>query len=72
MMVALFSAQSSLNSGYTTLVAMGSHGGGYADVELKKAIQSGLVRMLKCPDFVIALLEDAVAIGGSLFVVSRF
>jgi imidazolonepropionase-like amidohydrolase len=44
MMVALFSAQSSLNSGYTTLVAMGSHGGGYADVELKKAIEAGLVK----------------------------
>src|SRR6202162_3777216 len=36
MMVALFSD--------TSLVAMGSHGGGYADVELKKAIQSGLVK----------------------------
>jgi imidazolonepropionase-like amidohydrolase len=43
-MFALFSATSSLNSGYTTLVAMGSHGGGYADVELKKAIESGLVK----------------------------
>jgi len=44
MMVALFSATSSLNSGYTTLVAMGSHGGGYADVELKKSIEAGLVK----------------------------
>src|SRR5579871_1069207 len=44
MMVALFSATSSLNAGFTTLVAMGSHGGGYADVELKKAIQAGLVK----------------------------
>jgi imidazolonepropionase-like amidohydrolase len=44
MMVALFSATSSLNAGYTTLVAMGSHGGGFADVELKKAIQAGLVK----------------------------
>ncbi len=44
MMVALFSATSSLNAGYTTLVAMGSHGGGYADVELKKAINAGLVK----------------------------
>jgi imidazolonepropionase-like amidohydrolase len=44
MMVALFSATSSLNAGYTTLVTMGSHGGGFADVELKKAIQSGLVK----------------------------
>src|SRR5579863_8094593 len=44
MMVALFSATSSLNAGYTTLVSMGTHGGGYADVELKKAIQAGLVK----------------------------
>jgi len=43
-MVALFSATSSLNAGFTTLVAMGSHGGGFADVELKKAIQTGLVK----------------------------
>src|SRR6202045_3422605 len=44
MMVALFSATSSLNAGFTTVVAMGSHGGGFADVELKKAIQAGLVK----------------------------
>ena len=31
-----------------------------------------LVRALHVPDFVIACLEDAVAIGGGLFVVSRF
>jgi len=44
MLVALYSAQQSLNAGFTTLVAMGSHGGGFADVELKKAIESGLVK----------------------------
>lgn len=44
MMVAVFSATSSLNAGFTTLVTMGSHGGGYADVELKKAIAAGLVK----------------------------
>jgi imidazolonepropionase-like amidohydrolase len=44
MMIALNTATRSLNAGYTTLVAMGSHGGGYADVELKKAIESGLVQ----------------------------
>jgi imidazolonepropionase-like amidohydrolase len=44
MMVAINTATRSLNAGYTTLVAMGSHGGGYADVELKKAIESGLVQ----------------------------
>jgi uncharacterized membrane protein len=31
-----------------------------------------LVRALKAPDIVIALLEDAVALGGGLFLVSRF
>jgi uncharacterized membrane protein len=31
-----------------------------------------LVRALKVPDFVIALLEDAVAIAGGLLIVSRF
>jgi len=44
MMVALNSATRSLNAGYTTQVVMGSHGGGYADVELKRAIQQGLVK----------------------------
>ena len=31
-----------------------------------------LVRALKVPDVVVALLEDAVAIGGGLLIVSRF
>jgi uncharacterized membrane protein len=31
-----------------------------------------LVRSLRLPDFYIALLEDLIAIGGSLFIVSRF
>jgi len=31
-----------------------------------------LVRALNVPDFVIACLEDVVAIGGGLFIVSRF
>jgi uncharacterized membrane protein len=31
-----------------------------------------LVRALKIPDFVIACLEDAIAISGGLFIVSRF
>src|SRR5712692_8097724 len=44
MMVALYSATQSMNAGFTTLVCMGSHGGGFADVELRKAIESGLVR----------------------------
>jgi uncharacterized membrane protein len=35
-------------------------------------VRMRLVRALKVPDFVIACLEDAVAIGGGFFVVSRF
>jgi len=42
-LVALHSATESLRAGFTTQVVMGSHGGGYADVELKKAIETGLV-----------------------------
>jgi hypothetical protein len=30
------------------------------------------VKSLRQPDFNIALLEDLIAIGGSLFIVSRF
>jgi uncharacterized membrane protein len=35
-------------------------------------IRARLVKALKVPDFVIACLEDAVAIGAGLFLVSRF
>jgi len=31
-----------------------------------------LVKSLRLPDFNIALVEDLIAIGGSLFIVSRF
>jgi hypothetical protein len=34
--------------------------------------RTGLVKALKVPDFVIALLEDAIAIGAGLFIVSRY
>ena len=44
MMVAVYSTTQSLKAGFTTLVVMGTHGGGYGDVELKKAIESGLVQ----------------------------
>src|SRR5215217_3137209 len=43
---------------------VGCFGGYYA--------RAWLVRSLRQPDFNIALLEDLVAIGGSLFIVSRF
>jgi len=35
-------------------------------------VRKRLVRVLKVQDFVIALFEDAVAIGGGLLIVSRF
>jgi uncharacterized membrane protein len=35
-------------------------------------IRSRLVKALKVPDLLIATLEDVVAIGGGLFIVSRF
>ena len=34
-------------------------------------VRTRLVRALNVPDFVVACVEDAVAIGGGLFVVSR-
>lgn len=34
-------------------------------------VRTGLVKALHSPDFVIALLEDAVAVGGGLFLASR-
>src|SRR3989475_11450285 len=41
---ALHSATESLKAGYTTLVTQGSHGGNYADTDLKKEIDSGRVQ----------------------------
>jgi uncharacterized membrane protein len=35
-------------------------------------VRTRLVKALRVPDFVIAVLEDLVTIGGSLFVASRF
>jgi uncharacterized membrane protein len=35
-------------------------------------VRSRLVKALGSPDYVVAVLEDLVAIGGSLWVVSRF
>ena len=31
-----------------------------------------LVRSLKVPDFVVAMLEDLIALGAAFFIVSRF
>ena len=35
-------------------------------------VRARLVKFLRVPDFYVALFEDLVAIGGSLFIVSRF
>jgi uncharacterized membrane protein len=46
--------------------------GGLAGTFAGYQVRTRLVRALKVPDLVIALLEDALAIGGSFFLVSRF
>jgi uncharacterized membrane protein len=46
----------------------GAIAGAFAGYEVRKR----LVRALKVPDVVIALFEDALAIGGGLLIVSRF
>jgi uncharacterized membrane protein len=46
--------------------------GGVAGAFVGHALRVRLVKALKVPDFAIALLEDAVAIGGGLLIVSRF
>ena len=46
----------------------GAIAGAFAGYQVRKR----LVRALKAPDLVIALFEDAVAIGGGLLIVSRF
>ena len=49
------------------LGAAGGLAGAFAGYQWR----TGLVKALKVPDFVIALLEDAIAIGAGLFIVSR-
>jgi uncharacterized membrane protein len=46
--------------------------GGVAGAFVGNRTRSALVRALKCPDFVIAIAEDLVAICGGLFLLSRF
>jgi len=48
--------------------AAGGIGGAFGGYQAR----TRLVRALKVPDFVIACLEDAVAIAGGLLIVSRF
>jgi uncharacterized membrane protein len=46
--------------------------GGIAGAFVGYEVRTRLVRALEVPDFVIALLEDAVAIAGGLLIASRF
>jgi uncharacterized membrane protein len=46
--------------------------GGIAGAFTGYEVRTRLVRALKVPDFVIALLEDSIAIAGGLLIVSRF
>ncbi len=64
--VAVSGAQSIVLGG--VLGAVGGVAGAFAGYQ----VRTRLVKTLKVPDLVIALLEDAVAIGGGLFIVSRF
>jgi uncharacterized membrane protein len=64
--VAAAGAQSMVTGGI--LGALGGIAGAFGGYQ----VRTRLVRALKVPDFVIACLEDAVAIGGGLFIVSRF
>jgi uncharacterized membrane protein len=50
------------------LGGVGGLAGAFAGYEAR----ARLVKALKVPDTVVALLEDAVAIGGGFFLVSRF
>jgi uncharacterized membrane protein len=61
-------------AGAQSMVAGGILGaaGGVAGAFGGYQVRTRLVRALKVPDFVIACLEDAIAIGGGLFIVSRF
>ena len=50
------------------LGGLGGVAGGFAGY----AARTRLVKALNVPDIAVALLEDAVAIGGGFFIVSRF
>jgi uncharacterized membrane protein len=64
--VALVGGQSFAVGG--VLGAVGGVAGAFAGYQAR----TGLVRALKVPDFVIAVLEDLVAVAGALFIVTRF
>jgi uncharacterized membrane protein len=45
--------------------------GGIVGAFAGSRVRTGIVKALKVPDMVVALLEDAIAIGAGLFIVSR-
>jgi len=57
-----------------SLVIGGALGGlgGLIGALIGYQVRTRLVRALRVPDFVIALLEDAIAIAGGFFIASRF
>jgi uncharacterized membrane protein len=46
--------------------------GGVVGAFVGYQVRTGLVRVLRVPDIVIAVLEDLVAVAGALFFVTRF
>ena len=63
----------SLGGGKSALVGAGlGVVGGIVGTFAGYQARAWLVKSLRLPDFNIALLEDLIAIGGSLFIVSRF
>jgi uncharacterized membrane protein len=63
----------SLGGGQSAFVGAGLGAiGGIAGSFTGYQARARLVRSLRQPDLYVALLEDLVAIGGSLFIVSRF
>jgi uncharacterized membrane protein len=55
-----------------TLGAVLGVAGGIAGAFAGYGVRTRLAKSLKVPDLVIALMEDAAAIAGGLFIVSRF
>jgi len=69
---ALSGAALAIGHGQSWALGAGAGGlGGIVGTLGGYAARTRLVRALKVPDFVIALLEDLVAVGGGLFLVSR-
>lgn len=63
--------QAGSNQGYLLGAIVGA-AGGVAGCFGGYLARKNLVKALGTPDYVVAVVEDLVAIGGSLFVVSRF